>query len=160
MKMQSMIVEITMKTKLLLFSAFFSVICFVVYGQSSSLDSSAKIARLEKAMVIVLKKNKELEARIAKLESTPSATAKGKKINDPLSILSAPLTDPLNDTFSDVSILRDDISQLEDDLDDFLGIGWNAHSAFDEYNTLEEIQNALKDIQRELRMKADGLHFH
>ena len=141
-----------MKTKLISFTILFSFVCFIVYGQTSIPDSSTKLKRLESAVYVLVKKNKDLEARIAKLESTP-ATSKEKQVVQQVysSTDVHDLSRELDDIKSDLKSLSYDV----DDFSDFLGIGWSSAGSVIGNNV-----NTLEDIQRALRDKADSFHFH
>jgi len=141
-----------MKSKLILLSVIFSIFCLVVYGQSSKLDSSDRIKRLEDTLYVVMKKNKDLESRIAKLETVSAPTKEKKSVQRVYS------STDVHDLSREVDDIKSDLKSLSydvDDFGDFLGIGWSSAGSVIGSNV-----NTLEDIQRALRDKADSFHFH
>ena len=136
-----------MKLKFLSLTIVFSFVCFIVYGQSST-DSSSRMKQLETTVYHLLKKNKDLESRIAKLESTPASKEEKKVVQRVYS------SKEVHDLSREVDNIKDDLDSMSykvNDFQDFLGFSWSS---------LGSGINTLEDIQRQLRMKADGLHFH
>lgn len=134
-----------MKLKFLSLTIVFSFVCFIVYGQSST-DSSSRMKQLETTVYHLLKKNKDLEARIAKLEKSSAPTEKEKVVQRVYS------STDVHDLSREVHEIKSDLKSLSydvDDFSDFLGFGWNSLGSV-----------TLEDLQSSLRKKSDSFHFH
>jgi hypothetical protein len=130
-----------MKSKLISLTIVFSFVCFIVYGQTST-DSSSRMKQLETTVYHLLKKNKDLEARIAKLE-TPSAPAEKEKVVQRVY------------SSTEVHDLSKKVDDIKSDLESWDYLRYKVMFFFDGID-----DTTLTQLKRDIRDKADSFHFH